>query len=566
MPPKRVKKATSSTVTHRAAKNSTTILDYDIDSAYEANDVVEKSNNSENPTPEDDGLHAKNGVFSYYMTLLDLNINTRHVFQIFALLFIINLLYLAFKESSKSLDPLLTSGCVLLAALLQALAVLNSRFRQFESGKTETAPTLLDFNYVYTVTFPILAVLLKAPENVSLIACCIVQLGYMNVFVRVLISYVILIQFGSDLTFTGQILTIPVSTCFFYELINKFVSDNIPIYEKSFLSILITSLSYFVNFNESNITLVVFKNLFLSFIVGLVFSSPLIEFYKSQNEKSLKYSLLTIAYLIFFAAGLIISDKLLLDTLKKFPLNWLIDFINESSTRLSIFKTWFLSAAILLPLIFITFNKLNVNLSLKRKIWHFVAFAFLIKPMVIEPELTSIALFGIFGILILVEIIRANELPPFGTPIKNLFEKYEDNKDSQGKFILSYIYLIIGISLPFWINNIDNRKQSSYIGLIALGFGDSTASIIGNKFGVSKWPNSEKSIEGTIAMAVGILLGYVILDYIYVGDEPLFVLNWTNRFLCAVLCSIFEGIVDINDNLFVPVYGFIIEELLTYFN
>jgi dolichol kinase len=575
MPPKKVNKKNSSTVTHRVVKHKDSVLDYEIDTQYELSKENNEGSglNDETPSPPD----VKNGVFSYYIGLIDMYINTRHVFQTFLMIFLINLLYLAFKQEEEKgvknlMDNFITASCVLLATLLECMAVLNSRFRQFESGKTTIEPSLIDFNYIFTVIFPLIICLLKAPEKVLIISCIVVQVSYMNIFVRVLISYVILVQFGNENnSLTGQLLALPISSCFFYEMINKFVENNLPIYEKTFLSILITSLSYFITYSQSNLTLFILKNLFLSFTVGLILSSPILELYKSQKEKTLKYFWLLSIYIIFISSSLIISDKLLLNSLGKFHLNWLIDFINESSIRISIFKNWIIFTIILIPSIFILFNKFNIGLCLKRKIWHFIIFGFLIQPIIIEPELTSIALFGITGILILIEIIRSNELPPFGKKIKLLFSKYEDEKDNEGKFILSYIYLIIGISLPFWVNNINNKLESSYIGLITLGLGDSIASIIGNKFGVFKWPNSNKTIEGSFAMVISIIIGYFILDYFnntysLNNNDPLIGLNWNNRVMCAILCAVFEGIVDMNDNLFVPVFGYIIEELLMYFN
>jgi dolichol kinase len=134
-------------------------------------------------------------------------------------------------------------------------------------------------------------------------------------------------------------------------------------------------------------------------------------------------------------------------------------------------------------------------------------------------------------------------------------------------FTLSYIYLMIGVSLPFWINNVNGSKESSYIGLIALGLGDSIASLVGSKFGKTKWPGSNKSFEGSIAMALSILGGYAIFDFVgaSAGVSTMETLSWTNRIMAAILCSAFEGIIDVNDNLFVPIFGYLIEELLFQF-
>lgn len=584
MPPKKSKgkKNGSSSVTHRVVKSKETVLDYELDENYQLNNAAGGKNDQDHHSKEEETIEEKElkladqvdqGVFSYYMALVDIYINTRHVFQLFMLFFLSNLIYLIFKErqdngDDKAMDYIISASCIILAITLEGLAVLNSRFTQFGKKKTTVKPQLLDFNYIYPVFFPLAICLLKAPNKVIIIYCCISQLGYMNMFVRTLISYVILIQFSTE-RLTAQLLLLPIGHCFFFEMINKFVGNEIPIYEKSFMSILYVALSYLITFEESNITLFIMKNLVLSFTVGSILASPILELYKNQVEKSLKYTWLLAIYLLFLASGLIISDKLLLPVLKQFHLNWLIDFIKSSDARTSIFKTWIISSAVLIPLIFILFNKVftNVNLSIKRKVWHFVLFAMIIKPMKEEPELVSIALFGILGLLIAVEMVRSNELPPFGKSIKNLFKNFEDQKDTDGKFTLSYIYLLLGISLPFWCNNVDGLRESSYVGLITLGLGDSFASIVGSRFGYSKWPNSQKSIEGSVTMCISTFLGYVLLDIINGGTgDKLEVLNWTNRCMVALLSAFFEGIVDVNDNLFVPVFAYLVEEILMNFN
>lgn len=588
MPPKKSKSkknsTTSNNIIHRSNKNKS--LDYDYDPLSESktieNEILDDKiiETEDRKIIKEEDIETENGVFGYYMSLIDLSINTRHVFQIFMLLFLTNLIYIYFiKEKeinieSKGIEKLITVSCILLTIILESFAVLNSRFRQFEKDKSKPRPQLLDFNYIYSVFFPLAIGLIKSPNYIILISSIIVQFNYMNLIVKILISYVILFQFADINLLSGKSLLLPIISSFYYEMMNKFVGNEIPIYEKTILSNLLTIGSFFIEFNNNDnnckLSLYLMKCLYLSFIIGIILSLPILELYKNQKEKTLKYTWLIGIYLIFFSSGLIISDKLLLTKINKFHLNWLIEFIKDSNQRKEIFKNWILNSIILIPIILIIFNKFSklINLSFKRKIWHFIIYLNLIKPILLEPELVSIALFGLLGILIIIEIIRSNELPPFGLIIKKIFIKFQDKKDNEGKFILSYIYLVLGISLPIWINNNNNLKESSYIGLILLGFGDSFASLIGSKIGKFKWPNSKKTIEGSISMVIGILIGYLILDYYLLNlkIENFQNLNWNNRIMVAVLSALFEGIIDINDNLFLPIFGYLVEELLVMFN
>ena len=396
MPPKKSKSKknaiASSSVVHRQVKHKTTALDYDYDTQVES--VTSEADQkpappiSAPPKNIEEVGDIKSGIVSYYMALVDVSINTRHVFQIFMLFFLTNLIYLHFKTqeddgSTDAMEKMITASCIVLAALLECCAVLNSRFRQFESGKTKVKPLLLDFNYVYSVFFPLAVCLTKASDKLVLVSCCVVQIAYMNVFVRCLISYVILFQFGDGDSFNGKSLILPLASCFFYEAIHKFVGSEIEFSEKSFLSVILAMGSFLISYNDSNLTLFIMRNLYLSFIIGIILASPILDLYKSQTERTLKYTWLLGIYILFFSAGLIISDKLLLPSLGKFHLNWLIEFVSASEQRSRIFKQWLIASSILVPGIFVIFSKVNVSMSLKRKIWHFVLLMLLAKTMIV---------------------------------------------------------------------------------------------------------------------------------------------------------------------------------------
>lgn len=65
-----------------------------------------------------------------------------------------------------------------------------------------------------------------------------------------------------------------------------------------------------------------------------------------------------------------------------------------------------------------------------------------------------------------------------------------DEKDSSSKLILSHIYLLVGLSLPLWISDINTFNLCQLSGLITVGIGDSFASLIGSRFGKHKLPGS----------------------------------------------------------------------------
>ncbi|KAG0670413.1 hypothetical protein C6P42_003946, partial [Pichia californica] len=321
MPPKKSKVKNSNNVAHRSIKHKESTLDYDYDPTIELNKKKEQEEEEEQQQQQQqqqDNINIKKeidpveeGVFGYYIGLIDKNINTRHVFQIFMLFFLSNLIYLYFikeneidnndEDKSKNFETIITVLCILATTILESFAILNSKYRQFVKDKSKPIPQLLEFNYIYSIYLPLAIGLIKCPDKIVLISVCVVQIGYMNLIVRCLISYVILFQFANINLINFQILSLPIISCFFYEILNKFIGNEIPIYEKSILSNILTIGSILINFKQSNISLFLMKNLYLSFIIGILFSSPILQYYKKINERTLKYILLILIYLIFFS-------------------------------------------------------------------------------------------------------------------------------------------------------------------------------------------------------------------------------------------------------------------------
>ena len=92
----------------------------------------------------------------------------------------------------------------------------------------------------------------------------------------------------------------------------------------------------------------------------------------------------------------------------------------------------------------------------------------------------------------------------------------------------------------------------AYSGVILLGIGDSAASIIGIRYGTIKWPNTNKTVEGTLAFIVSVLFCY----WVVCGSVHIPVV------LATVLTGLLEGFSTENDNLFIPIYFLSVYQLL----
>ncbi len=96
-------------------------------------------------------------------------------------------------------------------------------------------------------------------------------------------------------------------------------------------------------------------------------------------------------------------------------------------------------------------------------------------------------------------------------------------------------------------------------GLMTVGIGDSFASLIGSRFGRTKYPFSKKSLEGTLALICSQLLVFYILS----ARFELFDLFALPNFLFISISVVASGFVEAfsvdNDNLVLPlvVYPFL---------
>lgn len=140
-----------------------------------------------------------------------------------------------------------------------------------------------------------------------------------------------------------------------------------------------------------------------------------------------------------------------------------------------------------------------------------------------------------------------------------------DNRDKNGNAILSHIYLLLGCALPIWLNRfyVFNGSSSpsavlALSGTLSLGVGDSLASIVGKAIGSTKWPNGQKSVQGTIAFVAGLFVSFCFLSNRY---TELFVASLLGG-TCVTNEGLMEAFSEQNDNLLIPLYLYCVLSIL----
>ncbi|KAF1845556.1 uncharacterized protein K460DRAFT_405810 [Cucurbitaria berberidis CBS 394.84] len=254
----------------------------------------------------------------------------------------------------------------------------------------------------------------------------------------------------------------------------------------------------------------------------------------------------------------------------------------EANTRLLLCV--YCAATIVVGLISVFSLSAVVEVDTRRKVFHGTMVAMLLPTIFIDPCFVALALALVLAIFILLDLIRASQLPPLSKPIAKFLTPYVDGRDLRGPVVVSHIFLLIGCAIPLWLSlasvertgdepwqgwEAKSRDVSMIAGVICVGMGDAAASLIGRRYGRRKWPwAGGKSLEGSLAFAVAVTIGLVFgRVWLHLGWSshdvaPKTAGEWlrgavvttAKAALCAVGASLNEAVLTGgNDNVIVPV-------------
>lgn len=425
-------------------------------------------------------------------------------------------------------------------------------------------PRYPEFNSIYAVILPMLLSAL-GDRRLLLINLSLgyFMVDYLAIMFKVLSAVAFFVVFNDDslvpfMQMTGVVAFHYLSSTFLSSVSsekkradgeeeeNKNVSLTKP--EIQLISVLIVDLVFGIQRGtQLNISLIILQKLFLGLVFALIVAYPVFALY--QHSRLVIFEALTAV--VFTGVFIFMTDFQLSSHLNsKSSIIWLLHYIKDSKERTLIVTAWVGTLAIVIPSMF-WFSEC-FSLNTRRKFWHILLMAMISYPALLrEPELTAISLFGMTIVLILVEFIRYNQFSVLGKFLHKSLRPFQDEKDLRGPLNLSYIFLIIGVSLPIALDYCYEGKLTykAYIGLICLGVGDSSASVVGKTYGTLKWKGSTKSVQGTISFILFSFISFYILDaYMWPGC----VKNWENLFVSCIIGGVLEGVGDLNDNFLIP--------------
>ncbi|WYZ38609.1 hypothetical protein EsH8_III_000523 [Colletotrichum jinshuiense] len=253
----------------------------------------------------------------------------------------------------------------------------------------------------------------------------------------------------------------------------------------------------------------------------------------------------------------------------------LSDF-GEANTRLLLSAYWL--AIVIVGLTVVVRLDPKYEVDTRRKVFHFMMVGMFLPATYVDPVYAGLALSLVLAIFLILDLLRASQLPPLSRPIASFLTPYVDGRDHKGPVVISHLFLLIGCAIPLWLSlatlpragngylsgwEVPTREVSMVAGVICVGLGDAAASLIGRRYGHRKWVwGGGKSLEGSLAFAVAVFLGLMAATtWLRVGGWPVAEeqqVSWLaaarNAGFCASVASLTEAVLTGgNDNVIVPV-------------
>ncbi|AGO10503.1 AaceriABR051Cp [[Ashbya] aceris (nom. inval.)] len=406
------------------------------------------------------------------------------------------------------------------------------------------------FNAVYVVYLPLMVPLLFRQELVPVNCAMALSGAEMPLPLRVLQQLTILyLQPGARGRGARDVAALAVNEAVWRGLARVSELRSLDVVDCSLLSILLTNVLFVID-GETSVQFRILRSCLYGFLAAVGANYVFVRAYGRRNQYVRTAVLLGVFALVFPSVILAFLD---LDG-KDNALVWLVKYIVSSTLRMQIMAGWVLFLGALIPSVFVMKSHLSLNTS--RKIWHFALLPLLVCQMAVEPEFTTVAIAGTVVVFLIVEYFRYMNLVPFGEHINRQLRTFTDFRDEQGPIIVSYLYLILGVSFPLLINR-------SLVGVISLGVGDSLASIVGRRYGKLRWPGTNKTVEGTLAFIVASVVLCLSCQHAFLAFEGV---SSRNIILACVVSGILEGNSDLNDNILIPSFMLIFMELCKYTN
>ncbi|KAK4979430.1 dolichol kinase [Elasticomyces elasticus] len=256
--------------------------------------------------------------------------------------------------------------------------------------------------------------------------------------------------------------------------------------------------------------------------------------------------------------------------------------VGSSNVRLAVIAHWL--AVLTTGLTIILSLPEHVEVDTRRKTFHAVMVIMFLPTAFVDPCFCALALCLVLAVFLMLEVLRAGQVPPVGSAVGRFIAPYVDGRDLRGPVVVSHVFLLVGCAVPLWLSLAGMERSSDWgafsgwetkqqtretamiAGIVCVGMGDAAASLIGRRFGRRKWGwVGGKSLEGSAAFAaavtVGLMAGKLWLQFWGWNDAGMKVgslLCWTLALCKAAFCACGASFMEAvltggNDNVIVPI-------------
>nr|XP_026493497.1 dolichol kinase [Vanessa tameamea] len=176
----------------------------------------------------------------------------------------------------------------------------------------------------------------------------------------------------------------------------------------------------------------------------------------------------------------------------------ILNYVFVKQNRVQIFIFWLILLILAICALLVR-TKLAIKAStVTRKTFHVLASLVFLSGIMFDIYLMTFAAGIGLGVLIFVEALRKSSIEPISSALQSAFLVYSDEKDC-GLFAMTPLYLYVGLAFPLLVvPNRENRQLELLSGVLSIGIGDTAASWFGSRFGFNKWPDSSRTLEGTL--------------------------------------------------------------------
>jgi dolichol kinase len=243
---------------------------------------------------------------------------------------------------------------------------------------------------------------------------------------------------------------------------------------------------------------------------------------------------------------------------------WLADFLVHCeiavTTGLPIWRRqtwlayWFACLCVGLPL---APNGTSRSATIARKWFHLVAMILFWPVTLAAPNLQSLAYAVAVCALLVLECVR-NDVPWLNAFYQRYVDTLKDPQQTQQKqtnpWIISHMTLVLGCAVPLWTAEILGLQHGRFAvmalwGVLCLGVGDAMGAVVGKNFGTIEWGQNKRTVEGSAAMLVSLLICYYILSRWVEGASIGEVIP------AIVFVTLLEAWTHQIDNLVLPIAG-----------